>query len=222
MVLSWKEFLLIGRLRASVHCAAAIVSLIHRCLSDSAAPVRRRAAFALSKLAPLQPRLDPLLSELATMVEGSASFIESGVREAAAYALCGILETEVHDKAKSFLSGTKLNSAVTTLVSEPEEELRAGIARLYAHLMDPSEILTQASARDLPAAIWESRHGLALALENMLKLGKSTVETIDWKMLQKALGFEAADDRVPIRASAAAAAGFAISRFASSSIRRPS
>jgi len=123
-------------------------------LTESQALVRNQAAKALSVLVPLQPRLDPLITEINN---GYKNASDAGVKEAMFAALYNVLKTIKNKKDK------KIAPATCTIVE------KTILSTLKDHSVEPKILLYAAQSFGSYCAITPE--------ENALKLIKDSIDT---------------------------------------------
>ncbi|KAJ3693130.1 hypothetical protein LUZ60_012225 [Juncus effusus] len=175
-----------------------------KCLQDSTRSVRSSSAYALGKLSALSTRVDPLVSDLLSMLQGS----DGGVREAVLTALKGVVK-----HAGKSVSRTVRSRAVvllTDVLVGDDDEARASAARvigsLSQHMEDTEFTETLETLMEYwSSPSWQIRHGAALAFASvapsLLSLSSLLPALLD--RLKRGLN----DDKFPIRETATKAIG---------------
>jgi len=125
-------------------------------LTESQAVVRNQAAKALSVLVPLQPRLDPLITEINN---GYKNASDTGVKEAMFAALYNVLKTIKNNKGKKIApaTGTIVEKTITSTLSD--------------HTVDPKILLYAAQSFGSYCAITTE--------ENASKLIKDAIDSFN-------------------------------------------
>ena len=101
-----------------------------KCLADPARPVRQRAAAALGRLVTLQPRVDPLASDLLTTLDGAT---DKGVREAMLRAIAGVFAHAGKGVQPATVTRARVEIS-DALASTPDDGVRAAAALALAHV----------------------------------------------------------------------------------------
>ncbi|KAF7805246.1 protein ILITYHIA [Senna tora] len=178
-----------------------------KCLQDSTRTVRSSAALALGKLSGLSTRVDPLVGDLLSSLQGS----DGGVREAILTALKGVLKHA--GKNVSMVVRNRVYDVLKDLIRHEDDQVRIDAASILGiltkHLEDVQlteliqELLSLASSPS-----WSARHGSVLAMSSMLRhnpvpicLSSSFSSIVD--RLKDALK----DEKFPLRESSTKALG---------------
>ena len=101
-----------------------------KCLADPARPVRQRAAAALGRLVTLQPRVDPLASDLLTTLDGAT---DKGVREAMLRAIAGVFAHAGKGVQPATVTRARVEIS-DALASTPDDGVRAAAALALSHV----------------------------------------------------------------------------------------
>nr|CAD1820930.1 unnamed protein product [Ananas comosus var. bracteatus] len=178
-----------------------------KCLQDNTKAVRTSSALALGKLSALSTRVDPLVNDLLSMLQGS----DGGVREAVLMALKGVIK----HTGKSVSSGVRYRGFILLkdLLQVDDDEVRSSAAKVIGTL---SQYIEEGEFTDLlktlsdfsTSSTWFIRHGSMLAFSAMSMHSPSMIcrsqlfpSVID--RLKDALK----DDKFPIREAATKALG---------------
>ncbi|KAI9078431.1 hypothetical protein K1719_039650 [Acacia pycnantha] len=179
-----------------------------KCLHDSTRTVRSSAARALGMLSGLSTRVDPLVGDLLSGLQGS----DSGVRGAFLTALKGVLKHA--GKNMSVAVRGRVYNILKELIHHDDDQVRTyaasilGILTKYLEDIQLSELIQELlSLASSPS--WPFRHGSVLALSSMIRhipplvcLSSSFSSTLD--LLKDALK----DEKFPLRESSAKALGW--------------
>ncbi|MED6131161.1 eIF-2-alpha kinase activator GCN1 [Stylosanthes scabra] len=145
-----------------------------KCLQDSTRTVRSSAALALGKLSGLSTRVDPLVGDLLSSLQGS----DSGVREAILSALKGVLKYA--GKNVSSAVRNRVYSVLKDLIHHDDEKVRAyaanilGVLTQYLEDVQLSELVQElASLANSPS--WAPRHGSLLTISSLFHHSPSAI-----------------------------------------------
>ncbi|CAI7810608.1 unnamed protein product [Closterium sp. NIES-54] len=189
-----------------------------RCLQDSNRTVRSRAAKALGRLTALNPRVDALISDLLNSIQSA----DGAVKESMLMAIRGVVRHG--GKAASPASLERLSSSLQAVLfasdSDDDSVVRSVAARALGgtaqYLSEPDYLcLLAALAAPLPSSRpWSHRLAAALALSSLLRHTASRPAPLPASQLTSvaeksavAIRAHAGDDKVPVRETAAKAAG---------------
>ncbi|XP_061366387.1 protein ILITYHIA [Gastrolobium bilobum] len=139
-----------------------------KCLQDSTRTVRSSAALALGKLSGLSTRVDPLVSDLLSSLQGS----DGGVREAILTALKGVLKYA--GKNVSSAVRNRVYSVLKDLIHDDDDKVRIyaasilGILSQYLEDVQLTELILELSSlANSPS--WPPRHGSILAISSLFR-----------------------------------------------------
>ncbi|CAI5465590.1 unnamed protein product [Closterium sp. Yama58-4] len=189
-----------------------------RCLQDSNRTVRSRAAKALGRLTALNPRVDALISDLLNSIQTA----DGAVKESMLMAVRGVVRHG--GKVASPASLERLSSSLQAVLfasdSDDDSVVRSVAARALGgtaqYLSEPDYLsLLAALAAPLPSSRpWSHRLAAALALSSLLRHTASRPAPLPASQLASvaeksavAIRAHAGDDKVPVRETAAKAAG---------------
>ncbi|KAK7337971.1 hypothetical protein VNO77_18565 [Canavalia gladiata] len=137
-----------------------------KCLQDSTRTVRTSAALALGKLSGLSTRVDPLVSDLLSSLQGS----DGGVREAILTALKGVLKHA--GKNVSSAVRNRVFSVLKDLIHHDDDRVRIyaasilGILTQYVEDVQLTELIQELSSlANSPS--WPPRHGSILTISSL-------------------------------------------------------
>ncbi|XP_078182456.1 putative protein kinase regulator ILITHYIA isoform X2 [Carex rostrata] len=178
-----------------------------RCLQDSTRAVRASSAYALGKLSALSTRVDPLVSDLLAMLQGS----DGGVRDAVLTALKGVIKHAGKSVSGAIRSrGCLLLRDILVLEDDDARSSAAKVIGLLSQYMEESEFteLLQTLIDNSMSSSWFIRHGSILTFSSMSmhrpsQLCLSPFFTSLMDRLKDALK----DDKFPIRETATKAIG---------------
>ncbi|KAJ1694352.1 hypothetical protein LUZ63_011050 [Rhynchospora breviuscula] len=178
-----------------------------RCLQDSTRAVRASAAYALGKLSALSTRVDPLVSDLLAMLQGS----DGGVRDAVLTALKGVIKHAGKSVSSAIRSrGCLLLRDILVFEDDDARSSAAKVIGLLSQYMEESEFteLLQTLIDYSTSSSWFIRHGSILTFSSMSMhcptlLCLSPLFTSLMDRLKDALK----DDKFPIRETATKAIG---------------
>ncbi|XP_062212235.1 protein ILITYHIA-like [Phragmites australis] len=170
-----------------------------KCLQDNNRSVRTRAAAALGKLSALSTRVDPLVSDLLSMLQSG----DESVKESVLSALKGV----INHAGKSVSSAIRSRGCalLKDLLQADADDVRSCAAKVIGTLsqyMEEIEIseLVQILLNMSTSPNWCTRHGALLAFSSISmhcpsKLGSSTSFSSLVDLLRDALK----DDKFPVR-----------------------
>ncbi|KAG2395291.1 Protein ILITYHIA-like protein [Vigna angularis] len=145
-----------------------------KCLQDSTRTVRSSAALALGKLSGLSTRVDPLVSDLLSSLQGS----DGGVREAILTALKGVLKHA--GKNVSLAVRTRFYNVLKDLIHHDDDQVRIfassilGILAQYLEDVQLTELIQELSTlANSPS--WPARHGSVLTISSLFRYNPSTI-----------------------------------------------
>ncbi|KAK7332811.1 hypothetical protein VNO80_29566 [Phaseolus coccineus] len=145
-----------------------------KCLQDSTRTVRSSAALALGKLSGLSTRVDPLVSDLLSSLQGS----DGGVREAILTALKGVLKNA--GKNVSSVVRNRFYSVLKDLIHHDDDQVRIfassilGILTQYLEDVQLTELIQELpSLANSPS--WPPRHGSVLTISSLFRYNPSTI-----------------------------------------------
>ncbi|KAG4916996.1 hypothetical protein JHK87_054553 [Glycine soja] len=145
-----------------------------KCLQDSTRTVRSSAALALGKLSGLSTRVDPLVSDLLSSLQGS----DGGVREAILTALKGVLKHA--GKNLSSAVRTRFYSILKDLIHDDDDRVRTyassilGILTQYLEDVQLTELIQELSSL-ANSSSWPPRHGSILTISSLLHYNPATI-----------------------------------------------
>ncbi|KAK7285862.1 hypothetical protein RJT34_20645 [Clitoria ternatea] len=137
-----------------------------KCLQDSTRTVRSSAALALGKLSGLSTRVDPLVSDLLSSLQGS----DSGVREAILTALKGVLKHAGKNVSSAVRS--RFYDVLRDLIRHDDDRVRiyaAGILGILTQYLEDSQLteLIQELSSLASSPSWPPRHGSILTISSL-------------------------------------------------------
>ncbi|KAG4928965.1 hypothetical protein JHK85_055451 [Glycine max] len=145
-----------------------------KCLQDSTRTVRSSAALALGKLSGLSTRVDPLVSDLLSSLQGS----DGGVRDAILTALKGVLKHA--GKNLSSAVRTRFYSILKDLIHDDDDRVRTyassilGILTQYLEDVQLTELIQELSSL-ANSSSWPPRHGSILTISSLLHYNPATI-----------------------------------------------
>ena len=145
-----------------------------KCLADPARPVRQRAAAALGRLVTLQPRVDPLASDLLTTLDGAT---DKGVREAMLRAIAGVFAHAGKGVQPATVTRARVEIS-DALASTPDDGVRAAAALALAHVAswltedERVQLIEQLGEHD-DGVDAETREGRAAALSAFARVART-------------------------------------------------
>nr|KYP71848.1 Translational activator GCN1 [Cajanus cajan] len=145
-----------------------------KCLQDSTRTVRTSAALALGKLSGLSTRVDPLVSDLLSSLQGS----DGGVREAILTALKGVLKHA--GKSVSSAVRNRFYGVLKDLIHHDDDRVRMhaasilGILTQYLEDVQLTELIQELSnLANSPS--WPPRHGSILTISSLFRYNPATI-----------------------------------------------
>ncbi|KAK7397369.1 hypothetical protein VNO78_18538 [Psophocarpus tetragonolobus] len=145
-----------------------------KCLQDSTRTVRSSAALALGKLSGLSTRVDPLVSDLLSSLQGS----DGGVREAILTALKGVLKNA--GKNVSSAVRDRFYGVLKDLINNDDERVRMyassilGFLTQYLEDVQLTELIQELSSlANSPS--WPPRHGSILTISSLFHYNPATI-----------------------------------------------
>ncbi|XP_020981860.1 LOW QUALITY PROTEIN: protein ILITYHIA [Arachis duranensis] len=145
-----------------------------KCLQDSTRTVRSSAALALGKLSGLSTRVDPLVGDLLSNLQGS----DGGVREAILSALKGVLKHA--GKNVSSAVRNRVYTVLKDLIHHDDDKVRAyaanilGVLTQYLEDVQLTELVQElASLANSPG--WAPRHGSLLTISSLFQHSPSAI-----------------------------------------------
>ncbi|TKY61324.1 Translational activator GCN1 [Spatholobus suberectus] len=145
-----------------------------KCLQDSTRTVRSSAALALGKLSRLSTRVDPLVSDLLSSLQGS----DGGVREAILTALKGVLKHA--GKNVSSAVRNRFYSVLKDLIHHDDDRVRMyaasilGILTQYLEDVQLTQLIQELSSlANSPS--WPPRHGSILTISSLFRYNPATI-----------------------------------------------
>ncbi|KAH1259509.1 Protein ILITYHIA [Glycine max] len=178
-----------------------------KCLQDSTRTVRSSAALALGKLSGLSTRVDPLVSDLLSSLQGS----DGGVSEAILTALKGVLKHA--GKNVSSAVRTRFYSVLKELIHDDDEIVRTyassilGILTQYLEDVQLTELIQELSSlANSPS--WPPRHGSILTISSLFHYNPATICSSSlFSTIVDCLRDTLKDEKFPLRETSTKALG---------------
>ncbi|KAJ1414656.1 TOG domain [Sesbania bispinosa] len=178
-----------------------------KCLQDSTRTVRSSAALALGKLSGLSTRVDPLVSDLLSSLQGS----DGGVREAILTALKGVLKHA--GKNVSSAVRNRVYSVLKNLIHHDDDRVRMnaasilGILTQYLEDVQLTELIQELSSlANSPS--WPPRHGSILAISSLFHHNPAPIFSSSlFPTIVDCLRDALKDDKFPLRETSTKALG---------------
>lgn len=173
-----------------------------KCLQDNNRSVRTRAAAALGKLSALSTRVDPLVSDLLSMLQSG----DESVKESVLSALKGVIKHA--GKSVSAAIRSRGCGLLKDLLQADSDEIRSCAAKVIGTLsqyMEESEIsdLVQTLLSMSSSPNWCSRHGALLAFSSMsVHCPSQLCHSASFSSLIHLLKDALKDDKFPVRGAA--------------------
>ncbi|KAJ1413832.1 TOG domain [Sesbania bispinosa] len=172
-----------------------------KCLQDSARTVRSSAALALGKLSGLSTRVDPLVSDLLSSLQGS----DGGVREAILTALKGVLKHA--GKNVSSAVRNRVYSVLKDLIHHDDDRVRMHAASIMGILTQLTELIEELSSlANSPS--WPPRHGSILTISSLFHHNPAPIFSSSlFPTIVDCLRDALKDDKFPLRETSTKALG---------------
>ncbi|XP_073011814.1 protein ILITYHIA isoform X1 [Typha latifolia] len=178
-----------------------------KCLLDNTRAVRASSALALGKLSALSTRVDPLVSDLLSMLQTS----DGGVREAVLTALKGVIK----HAGKSVSSPIRSRGSILLkdMLQVDDDEVRSSAAKVIGTLsqyMEESEFLdlVQTLCEFGASPAWFVRHGSMLTFSSIsLHCPSMICRSVLFPSLTDRLRDALKDDKFPVREATVKAVG---------------
>ncbi|KAK7258608.1 hypothetical protein RIF29_24189 [Crotalaria pallida] len=178
-----------------------------KCLQDSTRTVRSSAALALGKLSGLSARVDPLVSDLLSTLQGS----DGGVREAILTALKGVLK----HAGKSVSSAVKIRaySVLKDLIHHDDDKVRiyaASIIGILTQYLEDDQLteLIQELSKLAYSPDWPPRHGSILTFSSLLRHNPASICSSSlFPAILDCLRATLKDEKFPLRETSTKALG---------------
>ncbi|XP_027348848.1 protein ILITYHIA isoform X2 [Abrus precatorius] len=178
-----------------------------KCLQDSTRTVRSSAALALGKLSGLSTRVDPLVSDLLSSLQGS----DGGVREAILTALKGVLKHA--GKNVSSAVRNRVYSVLNDLIHHDDDRVRIyaasmlGILTQYLEDVQLTELIQELSSL-ANSPNWPSRHGSVLTISSLFHHNPAPISSSSlFPSIVDCLRDTLKDEKFPLRETSTKALG---------------
>ncbi|CAJ1961186.1 unnamed protein product [Sphenostylis stenocarpa] len=145
-----------------------------KCLQDSTRTVRSSAALALGKLSGLSTRVDPLVNDLLSSLQGS----DGGVREAILTALKGVLKHAGNNVSSAVRD--RFYSVLKDLIHHDDDRVRIyassilGILTQYLEDFQLTELIQELSSL-ANLSNWPPRHGSVLTMSSIFRYNPAII-----------------------------------------------
>ncbi|KAL2345847.1 hypothetical protein Fmac_007132 [Flemingia macrophylla] len=178
-----------------------------KCLQDNTRTVRSSAALALGKLSGLSTRVDPLVSDLLSSLQGS----DGGVREAILTALKGVLKHA--GKSVSSAVRNRFYSVLKDLIHHDDDRVRmhaASILGILTQYLEDDQLteLIQELSSLANSQSWPPRHGSILTISSLFHYNPATICSSSlFSTIVDCLRDTLKDEKFPLRETSTEALG---------------
>ncbi|CAH9129951.1 unnamed protein product [Cuscuta epithymum] len=178
-----------------------------KCLQENTRTVRSTAALALGKLSALTTRIDPLITDLLSVLQIS----DVAIRETILAALKGVIKHA--GKSLNSTSRTRVYTLLTDMIHDNDDQIRMcaasilGIVSQYLEDVEVVEVLNGTTNSAL-SPNWCTRHGAVLTISSILKHNPSIIfSSSSYGAVIDSLKSNLKDEKFPIRETCARAFG---------------
>ncbi|XP_050917035.1 protein ILITYHIA [Lathyrus oleraceus] len=178
-----------------------------KCLQDNTRTIRSSAALALGMLSGLNARVDPLVSDLLSGLQGS----DGGVREAILSALKGVLKHAGKNVGSAVIS--RIYSVLKDLIHHEDDRVRMyaasvlGILTQYLEAVQITELIQELSTL-ANSPNWPPRHGSILTISSLLYHNPASIFSSSlFPTIVDCLRDTLKDEKFPLRESSTKALG---------------
>ncbi|CAL0308828.1 unnamed protein product [Lupinus luteus] len=178
-----------------------------KCLQDSTRTIRSSAALALGKLSGLSTRVDPLVSDLLSTLQGS----DGGVREAILTALKGVVKHA--GKCVSSAVKDRTYSVLKDLIHHDDDKVRiyaASIMGILTQYLEDDQLteLIQELSNLAYSPGWPPRHGSILTISSFFRNNPASICSSSlFPAIVDSLRDTLKDEKFPLRETSTKALG---------------
>lgn len=178
-----------------------------KCLQDNTRTIRSGAAVALGMLSGLNTRVDPLVSDLLSSLQGS----DGGVREAILSALKGVLKHAGKNVSSAVRS--RIYSVLKDLIHHDDDRVRVyaasilGVLTQYLEAVQFTELIQEVTSL-ANSPNWPPRHGSILTISSLLYRNPAPIFSSSlFQTVVDCLRDALKDEKFPLRESSTKALG---------------